>query len=163
MFELQVGDSVRTGPDQFSVVYMFGHRRPDAVATYRNITTESDHSIVLSDAHLLEVNGKLTPAAEVNAGDVTSSGRITSVVDVRARGIFNPHTLDGMIVVNGVRASTYTTVCPPEIAHKLLWPVRALYRATGVNVLGSLFHADRAYILDMALPKLLMRMRLGSG
>lgn len=42
-------------------------------------------------------------------------------------GLYNPQTLDGRIVVNGIIASTYTTAVIPEAAHALLTPLRCLF------------------------------------
>jgi hypothetical protein len=43
-----------------------------------------------------------------------------------AEGLYNPHTMHGDIVVDGVHTSTYTDSVAPALAHALLWPVRML-------------------------------------
>jgi hypothetical protein len=55
---------------------------------------------------------------------------------VRGVGLYNPQTLHGDIVVDGVRASTYTEAVDPVFAHAVLAPVRAVYRWFGVEVGG---------------------------
>jgi Hint module len=46
-------------------------------------------------------------------------------------GLFNPQTLHGDVVVDGLRASSYTTAVEPAVAHRLLWPLRVLFERTG--------------------------------
>ncbi|OSX71260.1 hypothetical protein BU14_0572s0009 [Porphyra umbilicalis] len=43
------------------------------------------------------------------------------------RGVYNPHTTDGTIVVNGHVASTYTAAVAPAVAAVALAPARAAY------------------------------------
>ena len=72
--------------------------------------------------------------------------KVLSVGRVQKDGIFNPHTLQGDIVVDGVLTSTYTSAFSPTLAHVVLAPLRALYRA-GVDI----FKGDVGAALD-ALP-----------
>ncbi len=54
---------------------------------------------------------------------IATDGYEVSVVAVsqeRGNGLFNPHTLQGDIVVNGIKASSYTAVVAPTPAHSLL-------------------------------------------
>jgi len=44
------------------------------------------------------------------------------------KGLFNPHTFDGSIAVDGVVCSTYTTAVKPVAGQALLAPVRLLFR-----------------------------------
>ena len=66
------------------------------------------------------------------------SSRVTNPFPLRrARGLYNPHTLHGDVVVDGVLTSTYTGVVHPALAHALLAPLRQLYSAGlsfGTNV-----------------------------
>ena len=61
-------------------------------------------------------------------------GRVTGVDVVERVGLYNPQTVAGDIFVDGVLASTYTTAVEPELAHALLTPLRAAFRAMGVGV-----------------------------
>ena len=97
------------------------------------------------------VNGVLAPARSVRAGDnvTLASGRrarVISVGRVRKEGLYNPHTLHGDIVVDGVLTSTYTEAFSPALAHVVLAPLRALYRAG-----ADIFKLDVGNALD-ALP-----------
>lgn len=68
---------------------------------------------------------------------VTADGGVTTVERVGrtwARGLYNPQTTDGSIVVDGVVVSTYTEAVGPPSAHALLTPVRALFKWAGVAV-----------------------------
>lgn len=133
ILDLSIGQSVRTGPGSFSVVFAFSHRNPDAISEFLVLETESGHGIELSPGHFIPTNGTIQLARDVRVGDevLLASGQTTAVLDVRRitrRGLFNPHTTDGRIVVNGIVATTYTESVEPGVASALLVPVRILYR-----------------------------------
>ena len=67
---------------------------------------------------------------------MVSAGNVTAVTVEWADGLYNPHTMTGDIVVDGVLTSTYTDAVAPSLAHALLWPVRMLSDA-GVQVAGD--------------------------
>jgi Spondin_N/Hint module len=92
---------------------------------------------------------ELVRAGMVVPGDalVSPSGlrlAVTSVSRVRARGLYNPHSLSGDLVVSGVRVSCYTTAVPPRFAHALLAPVRALHQAGCVRIVAWVGAAVRS-------------------
>ena len=64
-------------------------------------------------------------------------------------GLYNPHTMDGDIVVDGTVTSTYTAAVAPSLAHAVLWPVRMLY-ALGVDVLSGVFDEGSELIARIA-------------
>lgn len=64
------------------------------------------------------------------------SEEIVAIDRVEAEGLYNPHTLQGDIVVDGFRVSSYTDACPPGAAQAALAPFRALRAATGISVEG---------------------------
>ena len=143
MESLSIGDSVRVSPSQFSDVYMFSHRMPEAESSFVQLATQSNHTLLLTHDHYLYVNGRLVAAKEVRVGDMVENKdgehvRVTAVTETRAHGLYNPHTLQGDIVVGGIRTSTYTTAVAPTLAHSALWPVRMLY-SLGYDVIGGLF------------------------
>lgn len=137
MATLKIGDEVSTGNGQFSKVFMFTHRLPTVHASFVQVTAASGARLRLTAGHYLPVNGEYSPASSVQVGDevVLSSGmnscvvRVETVSDV---GLFNPQTRHGDIVVDGVRASTYTTAVKPIAAHALLAPVRAAFARLGL-------------------------------
>lgn len=140
MDKLSVGDEVLVShAGIYSHVYVFGHRTNDTSGKYVSIKTKS-HTLVLTKEHYAYVNGVLKAAGEVVVGDSVETANgvetVTEVGHAYDTGLYNPHTLHGDIVVNGVRASTYTTAINPSLAHWLLSPLRALYHA-GVDVVGE--------------------------
>lgn len=78
---------------------------------------------------------RLVRAAEVRRGDVLplAAGAVSAVVGrslVELPGLYNPHTLDGDIVVDGVVVSTWTAAVPPAVASAALAPLRWLAAGT---------------------------------
>jgi hypothetical protein len=81
---------------------------------------------------------------------------------VEKAGLYNPFTLGGTIIVNGVVASTHSkwfldsAFKFPQLTHWLpaaylmvLFPVRALYRVLGKNLYISVYH-QRDAVVDIA-------------
>ena len=148
MAEIAIGDKVLVGKGVYSEVYMFSHRFEDAEATFVALTTAAGATLALTGGHYLYANGALVEARRVRPGDnvTLADGRrvpVRAVGAVRKAGIYNPHTLHGDIVVNGVLTSTYTAAFAPTLAHVALAPLRALYRA-GVDI----FRVDLGAALD---------------
>ena len=74
----------------------------------------------------------LVPADKVHVGDflVTENDTIVSVTGIgRAKGLglYNPHTLDGNLIVDGIRVSAFTTAVSPQAANALLFPLRVAF------------------------------------
>lgn len=148
MDDLQVGDSVRVGQNEFSKVLLFTHANPDVRSRFVRITTAEGASVVLSPGHYLPMNGGLTAAQKVRVGDklsVLKDGRevqsmVTSTSAVSLTGLFNPQTATGKIAVqwdrDAVMASTYTTAVHPVVAHMLLTPLRVLESVVGLTIPG---------------------------
>jgi hypothetical protein len=101
--------------------------------------TAEDNTLVLTEGHFLYANGTLVAAEKVQMGDtVVTEGGTTAVVTVvtrgvKGKGLYNPNTVHGDIVVEGVVVSTYTTSLSPAVAHALLWPMRTAWKVTGVD------------------------------
>jgi uncharacterized surface protein with fasciclin (FAS1) repeats len=150
MAQLLAGHEVKTAADEHSPVFLFTHRQLDGLHEFVRIESESGHALSLSANHYVYANGKLAAADAVRVGDVLSTldgaSRVRRVGTVMERGLVAPHTLHGDIVVNGVRASSYTRSVHPRVAHVLLAPVRAVVRAgLATEPLGGLLYdgADR--------------------
>lgn len=126
MSALKVGDVVRVSKTDFSPVFIFTHKDAAIVTEFVKIST-GDTSIRLSAGHYLYVNGKLQTARNVEAGDSVSTGVVISVSTELATGLYNPHTLNGDIYVDGIKTSTYTEALNPTAAHTILTFVRWLY------------------------------------
>lgn len=160
MRNLRIGDSVRVSSTEYSKVYVFSHRDAHATAQYLRISA-GNSSIVMTLGHLLPVNGgQLAPAAAVTAGDriQSSSGKWTAVTSVRpafASGLYNPHTLQGEIVVDGICVSTYTTAVPVSLAKTLLAPIRGMHALGLVKeslFIGWLSHWPRpSWLISFAM------------
>lgn len=133
MDQLVIGDKVRVGPKEFSEVYYFSSEMPETTSKFVSIAT-SKNTLHLTQGHYLYVNGELVQAKTVKVGDVitTANGTkepVTSVDAKWAPGLYNPHTMTGDIVVDGVLTSTYTDAVHPTLAHALLMPLRQMYTA----------------------------------
>jgi energy-converting hydrogenase Eha subunit B len=140
MDELVVGDLVHVGRGQFSELFMFTHKSAGVAADFVVINAaRSGARLRVSPGHYLYVNGGLTAASTVVVGDTIelADGSVDTVATVSSavlQGLYNPQTLHGDIVVDGVRASTYTTTVSPVFAHAVLTPLRTAYRLLGWSV-----------------------------
>jgi len=129
---------------EYSEVYLFGHRQPDEYAEYVIISLANDKALAVSPNHYVYVNSgkELKLASAVKIGDLMllDTVQAVSVVGIERRiekGVFNPHTLQGDLLVDGVKVSSYTSVIPPMMGHILLTPMRVAYRLWHWNMIGS--------------------------
>lgn len=140
MSDLQIGDEVLVGARQFSPVIGFSHRAHSHHSQYVHLHTATGHTVVATTKNVMYVLQDAlrvpTAAEDVVVGDLLpvlqngleSQSIVTRVEQVQSMGLFNPHTMSGDIVVDGVVCSTYTRHVPMYAAHCLLTPVRAAYR-----------------------------------
>lgn len=133
MDQLQIGDEVLVAPRIFAPVFMWTHRDDSIVFDAVQIVTASQHSLVLSPGHFIYINGVAVPAVSTKVGDLVilgdwKSSRVVAVQIVHAKGLYNPHTMYGDIVVDGIQASTFTTAIDHHAAHALLAPLRLAHR-----------------------------------
>jgi Hint module len=147
MDELVIGDRVLaafhhvTGAPVYSPVFLFTHRDPLAHSSSHIRITHSASSstpLTLTASHYMYINGALAAASTAKLGDTvyvaaTCSSATIMRVDrgITAWGLYNPQTIDGRIIVDGVVASTYTTAVDPVIASALLAPARWAAGALG--------------------------------
>lgn len=139
MDQLIIGDRVvvkgwRQGIDR---VFMFTHRDANVWARFVAMRLSSGRVLRVTPGHYVYARKgrteiRLVRGDDVSVGDLlpTADGdvvRVNSVRYVFERGLYNPQTGSGDIVVDGVRVSTYTEAVPPLAAHALLVPLRALY------------------------------------
>jgi hypothetical protein len=114
MWELQVGDIIQVSRNEYSPIYMFSHQSPKEFSSFVRISTSSNHSIVLTPNHLLFVNDVLTEASQaklrdnIELADETRANTVKIAYESGYFGLYNPRTLNGNIVVEGVVASTCT-------------------------------------------------------
>lgn len=152
MKDLVVGDKVLVGQGKYSEVFMFTHKMSEVVYEFVKVLVEGGDSVRLTPGHYMYVNGKLVAAKMVVAGDeVVSRGVVKKVVGVErvmGKGLYNPQTLDGDVVVDGVKVSTYTTAVEPAFAHGLLAPLRMVWKVAGVGT--GLFERGNFGLVNLA-------------
>lgn len=140
MSELETGERVAIGGGRFSAVFTWTHRDTNAVANrYVSIDAGLERRLTLTPSHFVHASGRTIAAAAVRPGDVMTTENGSSVVvgdvrTVKSKGLFNPQTVHGDIVVDGLVVSTYTCSVEQSVAHALLAPVRAAFRCTGKAV-----------------------------
>lgn len=149
MRDIGLGDVVLVShnPDTYSAVYFLSHADPSVRAPAIRIETAATrkspfsaspgHLVHVVPANQRESEAILMPMSKVKVGDrVLAVGEWTKVEKVTRtvqQGRFNPHTLHGDIVVNGVMASSFTTAIHPHVADVLLLPFRMAYRTFGAH------------------------------
>lgn len=139
MRQVQIGDRVRVGKNEYSPVFMFTHRQSSTVHAFVAIETESGASLRATKSHYIPVaDGHLVAAGALQTGDIItladgSQSAIASLKSVRDTGLYNPQTIHGNIVVNGVVASTFTRSVQPQLASALLAPFRAAFKHIGFS------------------------------
>mmetsp|Transcript_26075 Transcript_26075/g.60544 ORF Transcript_26075/g.60544 Transcript_26075/m.60544 type:complete len:571 (-) Transcript_26075:218-1930(-) len=113
MDELKLGDKVLSDNNQFETVYGFGHNDKDITGSFLQIATDSKHMIELSPDHMVFVDGdRAIPASSVKVGDklMLFDGVLDSVKAIKTvvrQGAFAPFTNSGILMVNGVKASSF--------------------------------------------------------
>ncbi|XP_059168437.1 uncharacterized protein LOC131950352 [Physella acuta] len=125
----------------YAEIYMFGHKQGNTVSKFVVIHTES-HQISISPEHLILCKKNdmksFVAAKTVKVGDeiLTKSEQgfvWSSVADVTYsvdRGLYAPFTKSGTIVVDGVVASCYIDVLLHDVCHRMVSPIRCLYRVS---------------------------------
>ena len=139
MDALELGDQVAVGDGKYSTVIAFTHRQRHGMHEFVGITVGSN-VLEATPGHLVYANGLLVTASSVRVGDVMRNEtghnvRVTSVQPVWREGLYNPQTMHGNIVANGVVVSTYTSAIDSTVAHAALAPLRALSAKLGLNVM----------------------------
>ena len=114
MDELQLGDRILSGEDNFEEVYSFGHFSEEVESEYLQVFTEgAKQPLELSADHMLFLeNDAAVAAADVSVGDkvMLANGEVRvveSVESVTRQGVYAPFTESGTVSVNGVKASSF--------------------------------------------------------
>ncbi|KAJ8902211.1 hypothetical protein NDN08_006619 [Rhodosorus marinus] len=158
--DLVEGDRVLAANGKYSDVIGFTHKMVQAQSEFVHIVAGKE-SLRLTPEHYIPVgvNGLVLVAAKsLEVGDLVTLGdqttiRISSINRTKANGLYNPETLDGTIVVDGILASTYTQNLNPRIARLLLAFPRFVYRVGYKHPLGSLFHSTMPEFVYRYMPK----------
>lgn len=138
MKELAIGDVILSKPNVWSEVFMFSHRTIQTKSLF--ISLQTNNSMVsLTPDHYIYANGKLVVARQIQVGDMLVNEKnlyekVTSIKSEYKVGLYNPHTMNGDVIVNGIWTSTYTQAVEPHLAHMALAPIRALY-SNGINIM----------------------------
>lgn len=119
MDELKVGEEIWDG-EQWSEIIMFSHRQWDIDTRFIHLDTDSE-SVTASVGHYIISQDGLKRMGDVQVGDVVyvqgGMNKITRVRSVSGRGLYNPHTKSGRLVVGGIWMSAYTTAVDWRIGH----------------------------------------------
>lgn len=154
MEEVETGDVVRVSAGGFSRVFMWTHRDGGYQGRrYVRVRLEDGREVTATEGHMVYVRRSegeysnvygrvVVEMQDVKLGDgmwVLEEGSevVKQVVKswrVWDRGLYNPQTVHGDIVVDGVVATCYTKFVERGMAHGLLAPLRALYRWSGISV-----------------------------
>jgi len=178
------------GQLEFQDVYFFGHRASGVKAAFVRLDLDDyasdaaaapaleltpDHFVpVITDGAASDLlrSARMTYARDVRAGDkllIAAAGgerlRVASVAGVsyvRRAGLFNPYTLGGTIVVDGVLASAHSSWLVDGVAaalgltHRLpagfqlaFAPLRALYATAGPDFMQAFGDALAATALRL--------------
>lgn len=136
MVGLRVGARVQTEYTKDAFVLGFSHSWVTARTYMVGIRTISNRTAVASEGHwIVMAEGKMKRMRDVDAGDVVvdvKHGKTRVIATWRewTTGVFNPHTDDGTIVVDGLVFSTYTDAVGNVAAgHAVMAPVRAAVRS----------------------------------
>jgi hypothetical protein len=120
MNDLQVGDHVLT-TSGFSKVYTIDHRNENKPTEFLQLHTDwTNDPLEVTSGHLIYLNGKQDPvqAGTILTGDEVLAfangqlqpARVTDVTTITRKGLYNPITSTGTLIVDGLATSTYTAV-----------------------------------------------------
>ncbi|PXF48661.1 Temptin [Gracilariopsis chorda] len=157
MDQLQIGDRVHVGNGIYSPIFMFTHQHARIRYPFVIIQTDKQHSLTLTSGHFMYANDASVRASAVRVGDYVqledgSKSLVTAVSKHISNGLYNPQTLHGDLIVNGVRVTTYTSAIHLTLAHSLLTPLRAFYQTCAtVGMCASLFEFVPLQVRSMLL------------
>ncbi|KAI0557017.1 hypothetical protein FGB62_357g04 [Gracilaria domingensis] len=140
--ELEKGQLVKQSNGEFSTVFAFTHRLKHGVFQFRRLCTGDDMCMTASHGHYVYGENKLVAAGAVRVDDYIELGngslvQVKRVEDVWRKGLYNPQTNSGELVVDGFRVSCYTMSVRPVTAQSLLAPLRAAFLLLGLDLTGG--------------------------
>ena len=162
MKDVTVGDRVQVvmpdGSLRYEDVYMLTHKDAATAGSYLEVVLASGQSLTLSPRHFIPTaqdgdgaweDHVLKGANELRAGDIVwhragdgtmLPSTVAAVKQTVATGAFNPLTLSGTIVVDGVVASAHSdwfldgivsAEAQGQVYQAMFAPVRGIYRVIG--------------------------------
>lgn len=129
---LRVGDIVLT-KQGWSRVFMFSHAEAHAYSNHFLHINAPPRILTLTSEHYVLTNHGEIIASQIQIGDYVYDLRgnplqVTSLQkNIHAQGLYNPHTIEGTIIIDGIIASTYTNAVSLRSAKALLAPLRAIF------------------------------------
>lgn len=139
MAQVAIGDRVKVSNGLYSDVFLFTHKVSTKVYSFVTLSTQSGFKLSVTSGHFIYINDRLNAAKTATIGDTLtladgSTDRIVKIDNEFKTGLYNPQTLHGDILVNGIRASTFTTTVASTAAQAMLTPLRALYSYFGMSL-----------------------------
>jgi hypothetical protein len=159
MDHLRVGDRVLTADGTYADVYVLSHQEPEVSSQFIRLTLEDGRFLEASPQHFVKASSNCDGVSVdarakdvkvgacmfgMGAGEATTQLRVIENTPVWKKGIYNPFTLPGNLVVNGVVASSHSdwflddyadalgfTHLLPSIYQAVLMPARGLYWLAG--------------------------------
>jgi hypothetical protein len=155
MDEVAIGDNIHVGVGEFSALYGFTHKDAAITSSFLRVHTAAGATLTAAHGHYTYVNSDLLPMSSVQIRDMLTlaSGEPSAAVAVETvvgLGLYNPQTMHGDVVIDGVLASTYTTALAPGFGHAAMAPVRAIYVLLGMGT--SVFEQGAPAAVTHLLP-----------
>ena len=117
---IEIGEYIKT-QNGWSRVYAW-HMYTKNTSMEFVVVKHSNGELVLSDLHFIYVNNKPIVAKDIKINDtIIYKGEevvVTEVTTKVSKGIYNPYTINGKIIVNNINCSVYP-VCHPTLHHIL--------------------------------------------
>lgn len=142
MENVEIGMRVLVAGGKYSDVYGFSHNKPDVWYKFVKIST-ADGELKLTHSHHVYTTDGVFAAKMLKAGDSLILGgtrkpsKIVRIGSSFEKGLYNPHTVSGSIVVDGFLASTYTSHFDGFAAQAALSPFRMAFKCgSNSNILG---------------------------
>jgi hypothetical protein len=129
---LNLGDNVSTiradGRVEEQPIHFFGHKDAVSLSVFFHVATESGHNISLTADHLLPIAidystpwharsfkrtrtvnvGDFLWVSDYNGSPTLRLSKVTSIKTVVGQGMYNPYSLNGATLVDGVAASDHS-------------------------------------------------------
>ena len=162
MEELSIGDIVQIGMGKTAKIYGFSHLHREVRALFSKLET-ANRSLTATPSHHVLTDRGFVAAGSIRRGHhlILNNGQTAPVLSVSteiSKGLYNPHTFDGTIVVDGFICSTYTSTIQLFAAHSLLAPFRFLYHSGfRLDALRWLLDVTGAHTIVRVLSGLLAR------
>lgn len=144
MKDLEVGDFVQSGPGSYSEVYVFSHQVLSSESTFVQVKVQTGQSLKLSPQHFIPVSEacdgttEMKHAADIKVGSCVLAAegeemifsRVGSIDFVFSKGLYNPFTREGNIIVDGILASSHSSWFLDDLVNDVGGPAYLQYLPT---------------------------------